>query len=180
MSQYLQNSTKGTIANLDSNFANNPVKNTIRATGPNNWNNSDNFYGDKYVLNDDDKRKIKTIEQCIITCVSASSLPDRMYNKISGKSTKEYRNMLIRRALLNVLKKQKEEGGLGSVSASKTFVDNSKQLFSVGYAGLTNMGRSLKNSVNSFSRTGSGGEKNRKSKKTRKPNKSKKSRKNRK
>ena len=134
MSQFL----KGTFANLDSNVTNNPVKNTNNNIGPA-MNNPENVYNDKYVLNDDDRRKIKTIEQCIITCVSASSLSDRMYNKISGKSTKDYRNMLIRRALLNVLKRQKREG-LGAVSATNTFVNNTSQLFKVGYAKITGRG----------------------------------------
>ena len=99
-----------------------------------------NIYNDKYQLNDDDKRKIKTIEQCILTCISASSLSSRIYNKFSGESSKDYRNMLVRRALLNVLKKQKEEGGLGAVSASRTFMDNSMQLAKVGYAKLSGRG----------------------------------------
>lgn len=99
-----------------------------------------NIYNDKYQLNDDDKRKIKTIEQCILTCISASSLSSRMYNKFSGESSKDYRNMLVRRALLNVLKKQKEERGLGAVSASQTFFDNSMQLARVGYAKISGRG----------------------------------------
>ena len=158
MSQFL----KGTFANLDSNVTNNPVKNTNNNIGPA-MNNPENVYNDKYVLNDDDRRKIKTIEQCIITCVSASSLSDRMYNKISGKSTKDYRNMLIRRALLNVLKRQKREG-LGAVSATNTFVNNTSQLFKVGYAKIT----------------GRGGKQNKKGRKSRKTRKSRKSRKSRK
>ena len=164
MSQFL----KGTFANLDSNVTNNPVKNTNNNIGPA-MNNPENVYNDKYVLNDDDRRKIKTIEQCIITCVSASSLSDRMYNKISGKSTKDYRNMLIRRALLNVLKRQKREG-LGAVSATNTFVNNTSQLFKVGYAKITGRG----------GKQNKKGRKSRKTKKSRKTRKTRKSRKSRK
>ena len=143
-----------------------PSSNLYQNSSMNGPQNSQVIYNDKYVLNDDDKRKVATIDRCIMTCVSASSLPDRMFNKFSGKSTKDYRNMLIRRALLSVLKRQKEEGGLGSVSASQTFIDNTKQLGKVGYAQFSNMfSKKQGGKINGKSRKGKKGRKSRKSNK---------------
>ena len=130
------------------------------------------FYtsSDDYYLDDDDKRKVKTIEQCILSCASAFSIPERMSNKFSNKmnrnsniSNKDYRSMLIRRALLNVLEKEKREG-LGNVSLTKIGVDNAKQFYNVGRSMASKVYSSI---GNSFSRS-QGGRKSKKSKKTRK------------
>lgn len=89
----------------------------------------------KHHLNDDDRRKIRTIEQCLLSCISAFSIPDRLAHSLykPNGSTKAQREMLIKIALQNVLKKQKTDG-LGSVSASRTAVNNARQMLNVGSA----------------------------------------------
>ena len=81
-------------------------------------------------------RKLQSLEHCFINCIAAFSAGDRVMNKFTGKSNKDYRKKVIVRALTNVLDRAERDENIGSVSVSQTIKGDFKQLYNVGKHGL--------------------------------------------